>query len=186
VLVCRRLHKTTVFMAKDLGSSPSTLAASQHLPDSALIDASLLAELTNDLGIIDLVQGDGPEHTGRLEIALGTLQRRFDVQTAIDRWRSYATDPDIFQAISTLVNDRLPNAQHDHPLAVPDLHVVAGRLAAPSTPLRFVVIPPVRPARRSDWGNTPACGLQPGTIMESVPELFARGPEPQTRYVSPA
>lgn len=115
ILVCRRAHTTTKFMAKDLGFFVIE-ARRQFLPQSSLIDSSALLEATNELGIADLVQGTDPSHTAQIEQRLTTLQRSFDIQTSIDRWKQFSNDDSIVDAINELVNDTLPNSQRDEQL----------------------------------------------------------------------
>jgi hypothetical protein len=112
ILVCRRAHVTTRFMAKDLGFFIIE-ARRQFLPDSSLIDPSALLEMTAELGISDLVQGTDPAHTTRIEKGLLTLQRVFDVQKSIDRWKHFTSDDEIVDAFGSLVLDKLPNKERD-------------------------------------------------------------------------
>jgi hypothetical protein len=112
ILVCRRAHATTKFMAKDLGFYVIE-ARRQFLPESSLIDPNALIELTAELGITDMVQGLDTDHTDRIQKGLQTLQRAFDVQSSIDRWKFFSQDHVIQAAISELVDDDLPNDRRD-------------------------------------------------------------------------
>lgn len=116
VLVCRRAHLTTKFMAKDLGFFVIE-ARRQYLPESSLIDPALLLEMTDELGINDLVQGTDASHTMATERALTTLQRKFDVQTSIDRWKSTSADAEVLRSFSLLIHDDLPNQDRDAELS---------------------------------------------------------------------
>lgn len=117
VLVCRRSHPTTRFMAKDLGFFVID-ARRQYLPESSLIDPAALLEVTSELGIADVVQGTDESHTAKIEQGLRTLQRKVDVQLAIERWKHFAADTDILAAFSQLVDDELPNADRDKQLGL--------------------------------------------------------------------
>ena len=102
VLVCRKAHVTTMFMAKELGFFVIQ-AGRQYLPESSLIDPQLLEEMTLELGISDLVQGT--DSTAKIENRLKTLQQYFDVQGALDAWKSRSSESRFRSLLARLYNE---------------------------------------------------------------------------------
>lgn len=110
LLVCRRVHRTTRFMAKDLGFFVID-AQRQYLPESSLIDPEALIELTSELGIADLVQGT--ESTRMIEQRLRTLQRHFDLETSLTRWKHFSDSEYFRKLLVTLNSETTPNRVRD-------------------------------------------------------------------------
>jgi hypothetical protein len=113
VLVCRKAHITTTFMAKELGFFVIQ-AGRQFLPESSLIDPIALSEMTAELGISDLVQGT--ESTTQIENKLRTLQRYFDLDTATNNWQSNSHSDDFRQFAQVLYDDAISNKLRDKTL----------------------------------------------------------------------
>jgi hypothetical protein len=113
LLVCRKAHITTTFMAKELGFFVIQ-AGRQYLPESSLIDPSALAEMTNELGISDIVQGT--ESTTQIENKLRTLQRYFDLETATASWQSNSESADFRDFSQTLYDETISNELRDSTL----------------------------------------------------------------------
>ena len=113
ILVCRKAHVTTKFMAKKLGFFVIE-AERQYLPESSLIDPDAFVEMTSELGIADLVQGT--TSTNKTENRLHTIQRYFDVKTSIDTWKARSSELDFRQYLNTLFDDELPNKDRDNTL----------------------------------------------------------------------
>lgn len=113
VLVCRRAHITTRFMAKDLGFF--VIEARRHyLPESSLIDPVALTELTSELGLTDVVQGT--DSTAAIEKRLRTLQRYFDLETALTRWKHFSSSRDFRKLINVLFDEGTSNKLRDSTL----------------------------------------------------------------------
>jgi hypothetical protein len=88
LLICRKAHVTTTFMAKALGFF--VVDAHRHFfPVHSRIDVSRFDELRKELGLSDLTQD--LSQTGRVEAGLRALQRKYDVEEAAARWHALSS-----------------------------------------------------------------------------------------------
>jgi hypothetical protein len=111
LLVCRRAHVTTRFMAKQLGFFVIE-TRQQYLPIDTRISPVGLAEIRQELGLADIVQGT--DNTRNIQRRLVTLQRYHDVQLATEEWAEHTSDPTTIEAFRTLNDARLPNTLRDN------------------------------------------------------------------------
>lgn len=117
MLVCRRAHPTTNFMAKDLGFFVIDSRRQFLPPTHALIDPAHLDELRGELGLADLVQGWEESTLGRLVAGLKALQKTYDVALANDRWKLTSSDDAIIDAFQVLASQQTSNRKRDSTLA---------------------------------------------------------------------
>jgi len=104
VLVCRRAHTTTAFMAKDLGFFIIE-ARRQYLSESSIIDPDHFLEMTNELGLVDMVIGH--DSTKRTENRLVTIQQYFDIESATATWKTMSARTELHGVFRRLNNERL-------------------------------------------------------------------------------
>lgn len=117
MLVCRRAHVTTNFMAKDLGFFVIH-ARRQFLPSNhTLINNDHLGEVRAELGLADLVQGLEESSLKLLKGGLRALQRSYDVEEACERWGRFSSSDAILRCFEVLASERTYNRARDETLA---------------------------------------------------------------------
>ncbi len=96
VLICRRAHKTTFLMAKQLGFFVIEMAA--QFVGNTVTEPQLL-EVRNELGFDDLYRGAGPSLRvrDRLRDRLGPYLQEF-----ADTWTQTAFDPEVSGLLTRL------------------------------------------------------------------------------------
>jgi len=122
VLICRRVHYTTVKMAKSLGFYVIDLRR-QYLVPSSDIDDEMLAEVRNELGFADLLKGTGPD---------SVLLKHFStslpsvVERSAERWARSA--PHLSEFFTRLRSPHLTGGRREQVLA--DLRAAARTVEA--------------------------------------------------------
>jgi hypothetical protein len=126
VLICRRLHKTTTFMAKAIGFFAID-SRKHYFPVHSRIEGEKLKELRVELGLTDITQNI--TDTRRLENALRVLQTKYDVQLASDRWRELSLDDEFLDVIEHLHRLDNPGRRSDEMQRLRELVAEFGRPA---------------------------------------------------------
>jgi hypothetical protein len=104
VLVCRRAHTTTAFMAKDLGFFVID-ARRQYLAASSIIEPDHFQEMTDELGLVDMVIGH--DSTARIENRLVTLQQYFDLDSATATWKAISARTELHDLFRSLNKEQM-------------------------------------------------------------------------------
>lgn len=104
VLVCRRAHTTTAFMAKDLGFFVIDTKR-QYLAESSIIDLDHFREMTDELGLVDMVIGH--DSTARIENRLVTIQQYFDINSATATWKAISARTELHDLFRSLNKEQL-------------------------------------------------------------------------------
>lgn len=100
MLVTRRVQATTTFMAKNLGFFVIETKR-QYLPaEHSRIDPVAFDEVRSELGLLDLTLGW--DDTSATQRGLKALQRKYDVQAALDNWNLMCADGDFLPTATQL------------------------------------------------------------------------------------
>lgn len=105
LLVCRRVHKTTLFMAKRMGFFVID-TRKHYFPVHSQIPRTDLEDLIQELALIDITQSTGPEVTARTENRLVTLQQHADTSLALARWKAHCKHPEFLPLLVTLEDEK--------------------------------------------------------------------------------
>jgi len=102
LLVCRRAHITTSYMAKRLGFFVAQTKR-HYFPAHSRITPEAFAEVRSELGLLDMVQG--LDVCDNLRARLVTMQQHYDVETAAAVWGRVSEVPEIVDVLESLFRE---------------------------------------------------------------------------------
>ncbi len=102
LLVCRRAHITTMFMAKRLGFFVAETKR-HYFPIHSRIEEEPFAEVRRELDLFDMVQGVAV--CDNLLSRLVTVQRYYDAESAADTWQTISSDPRVVGLLETMYRE---------------------------------------------------------------------------------
>jgi hypothetical protein len=102
LLICRRAHITTLYMAKRMGFFVAE-TQKHYFPTHSRIDVAAFAEVRSELALLDMVQENSV--CSRLLGRLVTIQRYYDAESAAYYWGLISGSADVLQTLEALYRE---------------------------------------------------------------------------------